>query len=81
MKSGSERFNRRQLALLSHAVRNPGYEYTFHSHSSSHTVTHETARNDLVPLVDMGLLERRRMGRQYLFSPHPDLAQRLEKAA
>jgi Fic family protein len=81
MQAGSERFNHRQLALLSHAVRNPGYEYTFHSHSSSHAVTHETARNDLVPLVDMGLLERRRMGRQYRFTPHAELAQRLEKAA
>ncbi len=81
MKADSEQFNHRQLALLSHAVRNPGYEYTFHSHSSSHTVTHETARNDLVPLVDMGLLERRRMGRQYRFTPHPELAQRLKRAA
>lgn len=79
-KAGSGRFNHRQLALLGHAVRNPGYEYTFHSHSSSHTMTHETARNDIVPLVDMGLLERRRMGRQYRFSPHPELAERLKKA-
>jgi Fic family protein len=74
MQAGSARLNRRQLALLSHAVRNPGFEYTFHSHSSSHGVTHETARNDLVPLVDMGLLERRRTGRQYLFTPNSELA-------
>jgi Fic family protein len=79
MKADSARFNHRQLALLGHAVRNPGHEYTFHSHSSSHTVTHETARNDLAPLVDMGLLERRRTGRQYRFTPHPELAQRLRK--
>jgi Fic family protein len=81
MKAGSRRLNHRQLALLSHAVRNPSSEYTFGSHSSSHTVTHETARNDLVPLVDMGLLDRRRSGRQYLFTPHPELAQRLKKVA
>jgi Fic family protein len=81
MKAGSDQFNHRQLALLSHAVRNPGYEYTFQSHSSSHTVTHETARNDLLPLVDTGLLERRRIGRQHRFTPHPELAQRLKKAA
>jgi Fic family protein len=81
MQAGSQQFNHRQLALLGHAVRNPGHEYTFYSHSSSHTVTHETARNDLVPLVDIGLLERRRVGRRYIFTPHPALAQRLEQAA
>lgn len=81
MKAGSRQFNKRQLALLGHAMHNPDQEYTFHSHSASHTVTHETARNDLVPLVEMGLLERRRMGRQYLFTPHPELAAQLKKAA
>jgi Fic family protein len=81
MQAGSARLNHRQLALLSHAVRNPGFEYTFHSHSSSHGVTHETARNDLVPLLEMGLLERRRTGRQYLFTPSSELAQRLKKVA
>jgi len=81
MKAGSRQFNKRQLALLGHAIRDPDREYTFHSHSASHTVTHETARNDLIPLAEMGLLERRRIGRQYLFTPHPELAQRLKKAA
>jgi Fic family protein len=79
MKAASDRFNHRQLALLGHAIRSPGHEYTFRSHSSSHTVTHETARNDLLPLVDMGLLERRRAGRRHRFIAYPDLAQRLEK--
>jgi Fic family protein len=81
MKAGSREFNRRQLALLGHAIHNPDGEYTFHTHAASHTVTHETARNDLVPLADMGLLERRRVGRQYFFTPDPDLAKRLKKAA
>jgi Fic family protein len=81
MKAGSRQFNKRQLALLGHAMHNPDHEYTFHTHSASHAVTHETARNDLVPLAEMGLLERRRVGRQYLFTPHPALARRLGKAA
>jgi Fic family protein len=80
-KASAERFNHRQMALLSHAVRNPGHEYTFGSHSASHAVTHETARNDLVPLVELGLLERRRSGRQYRFSPHLELASRLQRLA
>jgi Fic family protein len=78
-KAAADRFNHRQLALLSHAVRNPGFEYTFQSHSSSHAVTHETARNDLLPLVDLGLLERRRVGRRHRFTAHADLARRLER--
>ena len=68
----------RQLALLGHATRAPGDVYTFQTHSASHNVTHETARNDLLPLVEKGLLERRRRGRRYIFSAHPRLAERLE---
>lgn len=80
MKSGAAEFNHRQLALLGHAIRNPGQIYTFQSHSASHTVTHETARNDLLPLLDKGLLQRRRVGRRHLFTAHPRLADRLRKA-
>lgn len=77
--SAAPEFNHRQLALLGHALRNPGHTYTFQSHSSSHDVTHETARNDLLPLVERGLLERRRIGRQHTFVAHPRLAERLKR--
>jgi len=79
MRAGSEAFNHRQLALLGHAIRTPGHGYTFHSHSTSHGVTHETARNDLLPLAEAGLLERRRVGRRYVFNAHAQLAQRLKR--
>ena len=39
-------------------MRNPAQGYTFQSHSASHGVTHETARNDILPLVERGLLSR-----------------------
>jgi len=77
---GSSHFNHRQLALLGNAIRTPDASYTFRTHAASHSVTHETARNDLIPLVDMGLLQRRRQGRQYTFTPPlnlPDLLQAL----
>lgn len=80
MRAGSAEFNHRQLALLSHATRHPDHIYTFRTHSSSHTVTHETARNDMLPLVEKGLLTRHRIGRQHTFTPHPRLADRLQKA-
>ena len=73
----SDVFNHRQLALLGDAVRNPDHGYTFRSHASSHGVTHETARSDLTLLHERGLLIRRRQGRQYLFTPAAQLADRL----
>lgn len=69
--------NQRQLALLAHAIRHPDAEYTIRSHMTSHAVAYATARADLFRLADLGLLERRRVGRRnYLFWPPPDLADR-----
>ncbi|MEX2252679.1 MAG: Fic family protein [Thermoleophilaceae bacterium] len=72
-------FNHRQLALLSHALRTPNQIYTLQSHSASHGVTHETARNDLLPLTERGLLIRTRMGRRHAFSPAEDLPEQLRE--
>lgn len=74
---GSGQFNHRQFALLANALRVPDAIYTFQTHATSHGVTHETARADLLPLVDRGLLEQRRQGRRYTFVPSPNLAKRL----
>jgi len=76
---GGRQFNHRQLALLSDALRSPDTAYTFAAHAKSNGVTHETARNDLLPLVDLGLLDRTRRGRRFLFTASPDLSGRLEK--
>ncbi len=77
----SVRFNHRQLALLSDALRNPERSYTLQSHAASHDVTHETARTDLRKLHSKGLLVRRRIGRKYVFAPAPTLAEELRRAA
>jgi Fic family protein len=53
---GQGHFNYRQLALLSHALRNPHSEYTVQSHRSSHDVSKGTARTDLQGLVKHELL-------------------------
>lgn len=73
-------FNHRQLALLANAVRHPDQVYTFRSHALSHGVTHETARNDLLPLVAKHLLEKRRVGGRHEFSPSLNLVERLRDA-
>ena len=55
-KLRSKSFNHRQLALLSHAMREPAKEYTTKTHSNSHRVSRMTARKDLEKLVDEGYL-------------------------
>ncbi len=60
-------FNHRQLALLSHALRHPGFEYTVQSHSRSHRVAENTARADLVELAHRGFLVKGRRGRAHVF--------------
>lgn len=69
--------NHRQVALLTHAIRHPDFEYTIASHSQSHGVTRQTARTDLVGLSDQGYLTRRQVGRKFFFYPVTDLAGRL----
>jgi Fic family protein len=69
----SPAFNHRQLALLSYALRNPDGFFTFRTHADSHGVTHETARNDLLPLVEKGLLTRTTVRGRHVFRPRPNL--------
>lgn len=78
LKTSAGAFNHRQLALLSNAIRaNLDRSYTFVSHATSHDVTHETSRRDLSELANRGLLNQRRVGRRMVFTPPPDLAERL----
>ncbi|TSD58729.1 Fic family protein [Aeromicrobium piscarium] len=70
-------FNHRQLALLENAVKDPDAVYTAVSHSSSHNVTQQSARNDLADLERRDLVVRVRLGRQHAWRPAPDVAERL----
>jgi hypothetical protein len=75
--AGDGRFNNRQLALLSDALRHPDRMYTLRGHAAEHRVTHETARTDFAALVERGLLVRSRRGQGYRFLVPRDLAERL----
>ncbi len=70
--------NHRQLKLLSHALRHPGFAYTVRSHEMSHGVVTNTARADLADLADRGLLVRTRRGRRFEFIAPRDLPDRLD---
>lgn len=75
LKSGD--FNYRQLALLSYALKHPGAEFTIESHRRSHNVVYQTARSDLLSLVQQGYLQKRTRGRTYIFRAPHDIATRL----
>jgi len=70
-------FNHRQLAVLSHALEHPGFNYTAESHAHSHRVTNQTARSDLHALTKAQLLIQERRGRQYVWVVPQDLHERI----
>lgn len=71
--------NHRQMALLGHALRHPGMRYTIESHKTSHRITYQTARADLLGLVTQQLLHQRKVARAFVFTVPPDLAERVQK--
>ncbi len=73
----SRQFSHRQLALLEHAIKNPGAQYTVVSHSRSHNVALQTARTDLQGLERQGMLTRVTSGRGFAWIPAEDLDSRL----
>lgn len=74
-----EGLNHRQRALISHALRHPGYAYTVESHRRSHNVVYETARSDLLDLSGRGLLTKAKVGKTWRFIPVPDLEEKLAR--
>ncbi len=74
----SSNLNHRQLRLLGHALRHPGFEYTVQSHQDSHRVVNNTARTDLLDLVAKGLLVKAVRGRKHVFISPRDLEGRLK---
>ena len=76
----ADNLNHRQVALLGHAMRNPGHGYTVESHKRSHQITTQTARTDLIKLAQLGLLEQRKRGRAFVFYAPADLTERIEAA-
>ncbi|WP_254956721.1 MULTISPECIES: Fic family protein [unclassified Cyanobium] len=71
---GFEDLNGRQLALLRHGLRHPGFRYTVLSHQSSHGVSNQTARSDLQKLAGRGLLIAAKEGKREIFRVPADLA-------
>lgn len=77
----SSDLNYRQVALVGNALRHADASFTYKSHSTSHRVALESARLDLLDLEKRGLLTKRKVGRQMVFHPVPDLADLLADGA
>lgn len=71
--------NYRQIALLNHALRHPSAVYRIQGHRQSHNVTYETARNDLLDLTKFKLLEKRKIGRAFVFIAPQHIAAQLRQ--
>ena len=70
-------FNPRQRDILVRSLKDPTSMFTYASHANSHGVTLVTARADLLDLKDQGLLNLNRKGRQFEFTPTPDIHNKL----
>jgi Fic family protein len=61
------KLNHRQLAAMDHFIKHSHVIYRIQEHQNSNQVTYETARTDLLDLVDLGLLDKRREGKSFVF--------------
>ncbi|MBN1908350.1 MAG: Fic family protein [Pirellulales bacterium] len=71
--------NHRQRALVGHALHHPQQIYTIESHRLSHNIVYQTARSDLLDLAERGLLEARKVGKSWRFTPSHDMEKKLRK--
>ncbi|HET6764565.1 MAG TPA: Fic family protein [Longimicrobiaceae bacterium] len=77
-----DQLNFRQLAIVRHAMKHPGFLYTIESHRNSNNISYATARSDLLKLANVGLLHQRTGPRKLmLFASPADLQQRITRLA
>jgi Fic family protein len=70
--------NHRQIAVITHALKHPGFNYTIQSHARSHLVTYQTSRTDLLELSELELLEKFKRGKAFIFQSPRDLVSKIE---
>jgi Fic family protein len=77
--AGFDSLNHRQRALLEHAVHHPLSSYTIEGHAGSHLVHYQTARNDIIDLVEKGYFVARRVGHGKRYFPADSLSKKLKE--
>lgn len=71
--------NLRQQLLISRALVNEDETFTATTHMTAHGITRATALSDLRGLVRFGLLEARKIGKEWVFWPAPNLGAKLQQ--
>jgi Fic family protein len=75
------KLNHRQLAAMEYLMKHAHVIYRIREHQTANEVTYETARTDLLELVDWGLLEKHREGKAFVFQMSQKLRHRLAASA
>lgn len=78
-RSLRNKLNYRQIALIKHALKHPNLDYQIEGHRQSHNVTYDTARTDLLNLAKLGLLQKLKTGKAFIFHAPVDLKKRIKK--
>ena len=71
--------NHRQRDLIGNALRHPNRHYTIKGHRTVHNVVYQTARTDLLQLAKLGLFEKRKHRKSWIFKPVGKLEKALGK--
>lgn len=72
------KLNFRQLSLLKHALKHPGFIYKINEHKNSHGIAYETSRKDLVDMSDkLRLFTKLKAGKSFIFLCPQDLEHRI----
>ena len=74
-KSLQSALNYRQMAALGRAIKHSDSIFTVESHRGAHDIAYETARTDLLKMVNLNLLEKSKRGNAFIFTPHKTLKQ------
>lgn len=73
------KLNYRQLAVIKHAMKHPGFVYTIAEHQNSHGIAYDTARIDLSQLADkLNFLIKEKSGKGFVFRSPKDLTKRIQ---
>lgn len=69
--------NHRQRDIIVRLAREPDLSITIAEHADKHAVVYQTARTDILGLVEKGYLTQRKIGKRYEFFPDSKLLDRL----
>ncbi|BAS67100.1 Fic family protein [Bathymodiolus septemdierum thioautotrophic gill symbiont] len=72
------KLNSRQAMIIQHSIKHLGEVYTIEGHKISQNIGYATAKLDLEKLAKLGLLQKSKRGRAFIFIAPNDLEQRIK---